>query len=163
MIDRRVASGNNAYGRLPIACGTPMVVRNIIVPAINSSPLEDQTAMLTRRCSLNEGSSVRDAYNRLRSNVEAVAAEGNNTLVQMWLPGLGGRMKGGFGSDRELDFVLAQVGSTREGLTERMDMARTGTLPPSHNAAPRTGDGLFSCDRPSMWGTNRIYQAPANQ
>ena len=160
MISRRVAAGNNAYGRLPISCGAPLVIRHILV---NPGPLEDQTAMLTRRCSLSEGSSVRDAYNRLRSNVEAVAAEGNNTLVQMWLPGLGGRMKGGFGSDRDLDFVLAQVGSTRQGLTERMDMARTGTLPPSHNAAPRTGDGLFSCDRPSMWGTNRIYQAPANQ
>jgi hypothetical protein len=83
MIDRRVASGDNAYGRLPIACGTSIVVSNIIVPAINSSPLEDQTAMLTRRCSLNEDSTVREAYNRLRANGIAVAAEGTNTSVQM--------------------------------------------------------------------------------
>ena len=155
MISRRVADGNNAYGKLPISCGTPMVVRNIIVPAINPSPIEDQTAMLTRRCSLSEGSSVRDSYNRLRSNVEAIAAEGNNTMVQMWLPGLGGRM------NRDFDFVLAQVGSTVQELTERMDMTRTGSFPPSYNAAPRTP--AFSCDRQSMWATNRIYQAPANQ
>lgn len=78
-----MASGDNAYGRLPIACGTSIVVSNIIVPAINSSPLEDQTAMLTRRCSLNEDSTVREAYNRLRANGIAVAAEGTNTSVQM--------------------------------------------------------------------------------
>jgi hypothetical protein len=154
MISRRVADGNNPYGRLPISCGTPIVVRNIIVPAINPSPLEDQTAMLTRRCSLSEGSSVRDSYNRLRSNVEAIAAEGNNTIVQMWLPGLGGIM------NRDFDFVIANVGSTGQELTERMDMARTGTLPPSHNAAPRTP--AFSCGRPGMWVTNRIYQAPGS-
>jgi hypothetical protein len=155
MISRRVADGNNPYGRLPISCGTPMVVRNINITRINPSPLEDQTAMLTRRCSLSEGSSVRDSYNILRANVEAIAAEGNNTLAQMWLPGLGGRM------NRDFDFVLAQVGSTVQELTERMDMTRTGSIPPSYNAAPRTR--AFSCDRRGMWATNRIYQAPASQ
>jgi hypothetical protein len=155
MISRRVADGNNPYGRLPISCGTPMVVRNINITRINPSPLEDQTAMLTRRCSLSEGSSVRDSYNILRANVEAIAAEGNNTLAQMWLPGLGGRM------NRDFDFVLAQVGSTVQELTERMDMTRTGSIPPSYNAAP--GTRAFSCDRRGMWATNRIYQAPASQ
>jgi len=150
MVSRRVADGNNPYGRLPITCGTPIVVRNIIVPAVSPTTIGDQTAMLTRRCSLNEGSTVREAYNRLRANGVAVAAEGNNTMVQMWLPGLGGRM------NRDFDFVLAQVGPSRQELTERMDMRRNGFRPNSREGRK------FSCDRPSMWVTNRIYQASAN-
>ena len=129
MVDRRVASGNGSYGRLPISCGSPMVVRNI--PANQGDGLEAQTAMLTRFCSLNEGASVRGAYNRLRTAAENVAAAGNNTL--------------------------AQVGSTRQELTERMDMQRNGFRPIQGNSSP-----AFSCDRPSMWATNRIYQAAAN-
>ena len=149
MVDRRVASGNGSYGRLPISCGSPMVVRNI--PANQGDGLEAQTAMLTRFCSLNEGASVRGAYNRLRTAAENVAAAGNNTLLQMWLPGVGGELNSNF------DFVLAQVGSTRQELTERMDMQRNGFRPIQGNSSP-----AFSCDRPSMWATNRIYQAAAN-
>ena len=150
MIDRRVASGNNAYGRLPISCGSPMVVRSIPTVDNQGDGLSDQTAMLTRRCSLIEGASVRDAFNRLRSGVANVVAEGNNTLVSMWLPGLGGQL------NRDFDFVMSHVGSSRQELTERMDMMRNGFRPNS-----REGRN-FSCDRPSMWVTNRIYQASAN-
>ena len=107
--------------------------------------------MLTGFCSLNEGASVRGAYNRLRTAAENVAAAGNNTLLQMWLPGVGGELNSNF------DFVLAQVGSTRQELTERMDMQRNGFRPIQGNSSP-----VFSCDRPSMWATNRIYQAAVN-
>ena len=146
MVDRRVSSGNGSYGRLPISCGSPMVVRNI--PANQGDGLEPETAMLTRFCSLNEGVSTRGAYNRLRTAAENVTAAGNNTLLQMWLPGVGGELNANF------DFVLAQVGSTRQELTERMDMQRDGFRPFRGNTSP-----AFSCDRPSMWATNRVYQA----
>ena len=146
MVDRRVASGNGSYGRLPISCGSPMVVRNIAANPGNG--LAPETAMLTRRCSLNEGASTRGAYNRLRTGAENVSAAGNNTLLQMWLPGVGGPLNSNF------DFILAQVGPTRQELTERMDMQRDGFRPLRGNSAP-----AFSCDRPSMWATSRVYQA----
>jgi hypothetical protein len=146
MVDRRVSSGNGSYGRLPISCGNPMVVRNIAVnPGDGLAP---ETAMLTRQCSLNEGASTRGAYNRLRTAAENVSAAGNNTLLQMWLPGVGGPLNSNF------DFILAQVGPTRQELTERMDMQRDGFRPLRGNSAP-----AFSCDRPSMWATSRVYQA----
>ena len=150
MIDRRVASGNNAYGRLPIACGSPMVVRSIPTVDNQGDGLSDQTAMLTRRCSLMEGASVRDAFERLRSGSANVVAEGNNTLVSMWLPGIGGPL------NIDFDFVMSHVGSSRQELTERLDMSRNGFRANASEGAK------FSCDRPSMWATNRIYQAPTN-
>ncbi len=146
MVDRRVANGDGDYGRLPISCSSPYVARNVLVNPGNQ--LEDQTAMLTRFCTLNSGVSSRNAYNRIRSATANVEAAGNNTVTQMWMPALGGPMNRGF------DFVLAHVGTSRQELTERMDMIRNGFRPIPENSSP-----AFSCDRPSMWATSRIYQA----
>ncbi len=147
MVDRRVASGDNSYGRLPISCSSPFVARNVLINP-QGSQLEDQTAMLTRFCTLNQNASVRSAYNRIRTATENFAAAGNGTMTQMWTPGLGGPINADF------DFVLAHVGPNRSELTERMDMLRNGFRP-----APANNARAFSCERPSMWATSRVYQA----
>ena len=49
MVDRRVALGANAGGRLPITCGAPSVVRTYAVQP--GTPFGDATAMTTRFCS----------------------------------------------------------------------------------------------------------------
>ena len=45
---------------------------------------------------------------------------GNTTLMQMWLPGLGGPM------NPEFDFVAAHVGTNAAELMERLDLFRDG-------------------------------------
>ena len=147
MVDRRVASGDNSYGRLPISCSSPFVARNVIINPTDSQ-LEDQTAMLTRFCTLNQGASYRSAYNRMRTATENFASAGNTSMTQMWTPGLGGPRNADF------DFVLAVVGPNRSELTERLDMMRNGFRP-----VPAVNSPSFSCDRPSMWATSRVYQA----
>ena len=148
MVDRRVASGDDSYGRLPIACGAPRVIRTINVNPNNSD--WDQTAMTTRFCSLSSDSSLRSAYSRFKTGTENFSNAGNDSLLQMSVPLMGGNLNPNF------DFVLATVGSTLQETTERIDMFREGFRPlqssPSSNP-------FFSCGRYSMWATNRIYSA----
>ena len=148
MVDRRVASGDDSYGRLPISCAAPSVIRTININPNNSD--WDQTAMTTRRCSLAADSSMRSAYNRFKTGTENFSAAGNESLLQMSLPLMGGNLNPDF------DFVLATVGATRQETTERIDMFLNGFRPlqrtPSDNA-------FFSCGRYSMWGTSRVYAA----
>tara|TARA_A100001037_G_scaffold297243_1_gene318953 strand:+ start:235 stop:975 length:741 start_codon:yes stop_codon:yes gene_type:complete len=148
MVERRVASGDDSYGRLPLSCGAPIAIRTINVNPNNSD--WDVTAMTTRRCSANPDSSMRGIYNRLRVATEGFSAAGNDALIQMSRPLLGGDLEPDF------DFVLATVGSTIQETTERIDMFREGFRP-----IPRTIDTSpsFSCGRNSMWATNRIYTA----
>lgn len=145
MVDRRVASGDDSYGRLPLVCDGAMVVKNIV---INQNAIDEETAMTTRRCTLSEGSSTRSAYNRFRAAATNISEAGNDTLLQLWLPGMGGPL------DRNFDFIIANVGLTRQGLTELEDMLREG-----FRAIPAEINAGFSCDRPSLWATSRIYQA----
>jgi len=145
MVERRVAAGNNAYGRLPISCDAARVVRSIPIndPAA-AGDIENQTAMLTRRCSYTEGSSLRSAYSRFRNASENFSDAGNDALMAMWLPGLGGPI------ERNYDFVLSEVGPE---VTERLDMFRNGFRPIRGGVEP-----AFSCNRPSMWVTAPILQ-----
>jgi hypothetical protein len=146
MRERRSASGNNSYGRLSISCGPGYVATNVI---INQDQLEDQSLMTTRRCNITNGGSTRAAYNRLRQASANIAADsGNTTMAQMWLPALGGPMNQSF------DFVFALVGTNGEELMQRLDLFREGYRPFRAN-----NGGAFSCDRPSLWSTNRVYQA----
>ena len=148
MVDRRVASGDDSNGRLPIACGAPRVIRTINVNPNNSE--WDQTAMTTRFCSLSSDSSLRSAYSRFKTGTENFSNAGNDSLLQMSVPLMGGNLNPNF------DFVLATVGSTLQETTERIDMFREGFRPlqSSPSSSP-----FFSCGRYSMWATNRIYSA----
>ena len=148
MVDRRVASGDDSYGRLPIACGAPRVIRTINVNPNNSE--WDQTAMTTRFCSLSSDSSLRSAYSRFKTGTQNFSNAGNDSLLQMSVPLMGGNLNPNF------DFVLATVGSTLQETTERIDMFREGFRPlqSSPSSSP-----FFSCGRYSMWATNRIYSA----
>lgn len=148
MVDRRVSSGDNSYGRLPLSCGAANVIRTININPNNSS--WDETAMTTRRCSLNGNSSMRSAYSRFKTGTENFSAAGNDSLLQMSMPLIGGDL------DPDFDFVLATVGSTRQETTERMDMFREGFRPLQSTPS---GTPFFSCGRYSMWSTSRIYSA----
>lgn len=148
MVDRRVASGDDSYGRLPISCTAPMVIRTININPNNSD--WDETAMTTRRCSLAADSSMRSAYSRFKTGAENFSAAGNDSLLQMSLPLMGGNL------DPDFDFVLATVGSTRQETTERIDMFRDGFRPLRNTPSDSP---FFSCGRYSMWGTSRIHTA----
>jgi hypothetical protein len=145
MVARRVAAGNDAYGRLPISCDAGRVVRSIPIndPAA-AGDIENQTAMLTRFCSYTESSSLRSAYSRFRTASENFSNAGNDALMAMWVPGLGGPV------ERNWDFVLSEVGPE---VTERLDMFANGYRPFRNNAEP-----AFSCNRPSMWVTAPVLQ-----
>ena len=146
MREKRSASGNNSYGRLSISCGPGYVATNLI---INQDELEDQSLMTTRRCNILNGAGRVAVYNRLRQAAANFAADsGNTTIAQMWLPTLGGPMNRGF------DFVYALVGTNGEELMQRMDLFREGYRPFRGDAGQ-----AFSCDRASLWSTNRVYQA----
>ena len=146
MREKRSASGNNGYGRLSVSCGPGYVATNVI---INQDELEDQSLMTTRRCNILSGAGRVAVYNRLRQAAANFAADsGNTTISQMWLPTLGGPMNRGF------DFVYALVGTNGEELMQRMDLFREGYRPFRGDAGQ-----VFSCDRASLWSTNRVYQA----
>ena len=145
MVERRVAAGNNAYGRLPISCDAPRVMRSIPITApAAAGDIENQTAMLTRACSYTESSSLGSAYSRFRTAAENFSDAGNDALMSMWVPGLGGPL------ERNWDFILSEVGPEA---TERLDMFANGYRPFRNNAEP-----AFSCNRPSMWVTAPVLQ-----
>ena len=52
--------------------------------------------------------------------------------------------------NRGFDFVYALVGTNGEELMQRMDLFRE---------VFRLQRQVFSCDRASLWSTNRVYQA----
>ena len=56
--------------------------------------------------------------------------------------------------NRGFDFVYALVGTNGEELMQRMDLFREGYRPFRGDAGQ-----VFSCDRASLWSTNRVYQA----
>ena len=148
MVDRRVASGDDSYGRLPISCAAPSVIRTININPNNSD--WDQTAMTTRRCSLAADSSIRSAYSAFKTGTENFSEAGNDSLLQMSLPLIGGNLSPDF------DFVLATVGATRQETTERIDMFLNGFRPLQRTPSDTA---FFSCGRYSMWGTSRVYAA----
>ena len=148
MAARRIPQGNSAYGRLAISCDTASVVRNIQVSA--GDGLEDFSLMTTRFCTLNPGATARAAFSRAREamlNIERDA--GNDTMMQMWLPGLGGQM------NTDFDFVAAHIGSNPQELMERLDLFRDGY----RAGAGNNREATHSCARPSLWATYRVFQA----
>ena len=148
MGERRIAQGNSAYGRLAISCDTASVVRNIQVSPGNG--LEDFSLMTTNFCTLNSGVTARAAYSRAREAMANIARDsGNDTMMQMWLPGLGGEMNPDF------DFVSAHVASDPQELMERLDLFREGYRAGLGNNREST----HSCARPSLWATYRVFQA----
>ena len=148
MAERRIAEGDNAYGRLGISCGTASVVRNI--PVDEGDGLEDFSLMTTQFCNLNAGATGRAAYARAREAMANIARDsGNTTAMQMWLPGLGGEMNPAF------DFVSAHVGTNAAELMERLDLFRDGYRGLALSGRADT----HTCSRPSLWSTNRVHQA----
>jgi hypothetical protein len=148
MTERRIAEGDNAYGRLGISCGTASVVRNI--PVNEGGGLEDFSLMTTQFCNLNAGATGRAAYARAREGMANIARDsGNTTAMQMWFPGLGGEMNPPF------DFVSAHVGTNAAELMERLDLSRDGYRGLALSGRADT----HTCSRPSLWSTNRVYQA----
>ena len=147
MVNRRVALGNNSRGNLPITCASPQVTRTYNVSGEPSSFV--QTAMTTRFCTLNDGDNLFSAFNRIATISENYVAAGDDSLVQMNIPSLGGP------ANSPWDFVLSVVGSSREGLTRRLDMRLQGFRAEVGNGS----NGSFSCDRPALWSTTRIYTA----
>ncbi len=148
MAARRIPQGNSAYGRLAISCDTASVVRNIPVSA--GDGLEDFSLMTTRFCTLNPGATARAAFSRAREAMLNIERDsGNDTMMQMWLPGLGGQM------NTDFDFVAAHIGSNPQELMERLDLFRDGYRAGAGNNREVT----HSCARPSLWATYRVFQA----
>ena len=148
MAARRIPQGNSAYGRLAISCDTASVVRNIQVSA--GDGLEDFSLMTTRFCTLNPGATARAAFSRAREAMLNIERDsGNDTMMQMWLPGLGGQM------NTDFDFVAAHIGSNPQELMERLDLFRDGY----RAGAGNNREATHSCARPSLWATYRVFQA----
>ena len=148
MAERRIPQGNSAYGRLAISCDTAAVVRNI--PVSPGDGLEDFSLMTTRFCTLNPGATVRGAFSRAREAMLNIERDsGNDTMMQMWLPGLGGQM------NTDFDFVAAHIGSNPQELMERLDLFRDGY----RAGAGNNREATHSCVRPSLWATYRVFQA----
>lgn len=148
MAARRIPQGNSAYGRLAISCDTASVVRNIPVSA--GDGLEDFSLMTTRFCTLNPGATARAAFSRAREAMLNIERDsGNDTMMQMWLPGLGGQM------NTDFDFVAAHIGSNPQELMERLDLFRDGY----RAGAGNNREATHSCARPSLWATYRVFQA----
>ena len=149
MVNRRVALGNRGRGSLPISCGPAQVLRNFTAHRVNPAALTTPSAMTTSFCQLTDGS-LRGAFNRIRTIAQNYADAGSEALVQMYLPGLGGPR------NSNIDFGIAVVGTSREALTEGLDLQLNGFRPELGN----NSSAGFTCDRPSLWGTTRIYPAP---
>lgn len=149
MFDRRVALGTNSGGQLPVICDEAQVRR--MVPVNNGDGLDDTSIMTTRFCSLNEGNSLRGVINRMQDVTENYERDaGNTTLVQIYTQGLGGDV------DPPWDFMMAEVGTNRQELAERLDLAREGYRGGRGNGWSLGG---FSCTRRALWSTNRVYSA----
>ena len=144
MVNRRVAQGN-PRGRLPITCGNAQVLRRFTVRRPVGT-IASQTAITQSFCTLTNGS-LRTAFNRLGTAAENYAEAGSDALVAMYAPGLGGPL------NRNWDFILAIAGTSRQELTERLDMRLVGFRAELGN---RNGSPAFACDRPSLWATTRI-------
>jgi hypothetical protein len=147
MFDKRVALGNSSGGQLPIVCDQALVVRN--VPVNDGGGLDDTSIMTTRFCNLNEGNTLRSAFNRMldvTANYERDAE--NTTAVQIWTQGLGGPV------NPPWDFMMALVGTDRQELAQRMDLAREGYRGGRGNGWALGG---FTCTRQALWSTNRVY------
>ncbi|MDG2420408.1 MAG: hypothetical protein P8N40_01750 [Gammaproteobacteria bacterium] len=112
--------------------------------------LEDSSAMTTQFCNLNAGATSRAVFARAREAMANVARDsGNTTAMQMWFPGLGGEM------DPDFDFVIAHVGTNVAEEMERLDLIRDGYRGLALSGRAQT----HTCSRPSLWSTNRVYQA----
>lgn len=144
MVERRVALGADSRGNLPINCRAPTVWRSYSVNQ-GAGPFE-QTAMLTHLCTLNDGVTPRSAFNRISTIAENYANAGDDSLVQMNIPSLGG-------GDNQRNFYLAVVGSSRENLTRQLDMRFDGLRPELGNNSVSS----FSCETPNLWSTTTIY------
>ena len=148
MANRRVALGNRSRGGLPISCGSPQVLRNFTAHQVDAAAFTNTTAMTTSFCQLTDGS-LRGAFNRISTISDNYEDAGSGALVSMYLPGLGGPL------DRDWDFVLAVVGTSRQALTESLDLRLNGFRPELGNYISAGS----TCDRPSLWETTGIYSA----
>ena len=147
MANRRVAQ-ENPRGRLPISCGNAQVLRRFTVRQPVGS-IANPTAITQSFCTLTNGS-LGTAFNRIQTASQNYADAGSDALVHMYAPGLGGPL------NRNWDFILAIAGTSREELTKRLDMRLDGFRAELGN---RNGSRVFTCDRPSLWGTTRILPA----
>lgn len=128
-------------------CGPVSIVESTIVHFGEGNP-GDATAMLTRMCDATS-TTRRAAYNRIATIAANFAAEGNDMLVQVFAPAVGGAI--GLTNSQ---FMIGVVGSTPAGIATRLDLLRNGFRP---------GAGLspagFSCNRWSGWNTHKIHTA----
>ena len=149
MANRRIAQGNRGRGGLPISCSAAQVLRNFTAHRVSPEAFTNpSTAMTTSFCQLTDGS-LRGAFNRIRTVSQNYADAGIEALVSMYVPGLGGPL------NRNADFLLAVVGTSREELTESLDLRLNGFRPELGN----NSTAGFVCDRPSLWETTTILLA----
>ena len=150
MLERRSTAGNTS-GQLPLTCGNPSIVRAITGHQSEAyqDAQPDRSTMLTRFCSMRPGTNINHSYNRIKTASQSYANAGSDELVQMYIPGLGGPQNPGY------DFILAEVGSSREKIHERLDLTREGLrlVTSSNSTSP------FSCNRPALWTTTAIYRS----
>ena len=149
MANRLVAQGDRGLDNLPIACGAAQVLRNFTAHRVDPAALTTPSAMTTSFCQLTDGS-LPGAFNRISTIAQNYADAGHESLVQMYLPGLGGPR------NSNIDFGITVVGTSRQALTEGLDLQLNGFRPELGN----NSSAGFTCDRPSLWGTTRIYPAP---
>ena len=128
-------------------CGPVFLVESTIVHFGEGNP-GDATAMLTRLCDATN-TTRRAAYNRIATIAANFAAEGNDMLVQVFAPAVGGSI--GLTNSQ---FMIGVVGSTFAGIATRLDLLRTGFRPGA--GLPPAG---FSCNRWSGWNTHKVHAA----
>ena len=108
----------------------------------------DVTLMTSRFCSLNEGSSVADAYSYVAEVAANFRSGGNNALMQVSTR----QFKPVQNVDRGRAVVVTSVAATAENMGERLDLTRSGL-----NVTPDM-DGVMSCGFSTVWRTHAIYR-----
>lgn len=150
--DVRMRSG--ARGSDVFTCDTS-TLNLAIVRAIpdNDGFSGDATNMMTRFCTLNEGSSVADAF-QFASGVAANMREaGDNSLMQVGTRSVGPAGATGASVVAGRHVVISTIPATSANWAKRMDMFTSGM-------DPRVGlDSPMQCNYPAMWRTHAIYRA----
>ena len=110
----------------------------------------DETLMMTRFCSLEEGKTIADAYEFAAGVAANFRRAGNNSLMQV-----NTRSIGPVANRTGTAVVLAEVAATPESMAERLELTRNGLNPTAGL------DGPFTiCNFPAMWRTYAIVRPP---
>lgn len=108
----------------------------------------ESTLMSARFCSLDEGSSVTDAYNFITEVAAGFSRGGNKALMQVSTR----QFKPVPNVDRGRAVVVTSVSKSAQDMAERLDLSREGFNPVAGL------DGPLSCGFSSLWRTHAVYR-----